>query len=149
MGPVGFALLVVVTVVAFAVAQSFKGEPLVLDKLRITGAFTPNGDGIRDRARIRFRLTRPDRVNVEIVDARGKLVRNLARNRELRDFRFFTFRWAGHTLTGAAAPPGRYRLRVRMLGEDRNLLIGRAIVLSRPRARNGPAQRSGSTEPRA
>lgn len=132
---VGF--LVVATIGAFAYAQRLKREPLVLDRVTLgvptkpgrTGAFTPNGDCVFDNARIRFRITRSDRAYVQIIDPDGELVRTLARDRYLKRYRFFTFHWDGRTETGALASPGRYKLRVVLLDEDRSLRPGGALLL--------------------
>jgi hypothetical protein len=142
LGPVVFALLVLATVGAFAYAQRLKREPLILDKVtfghtlvtpdgrvkRVT-AFSPNDDCLADNARIRFRVTRSDRAKVQIVDPDGRLVRTLARDRFVKRYRFSTFHWGGRTRFGTAAPPGRYKLRVVLLGQDRTLTPGGTLRL--------------------
>src|SRR3954467_14898928 len=94
-GAVVFALLVVVTLAAFAWSQRLKRDPLVLDKVSFVAApvlhpkhpvffsFTPNGDCRYDLIRIRFRVTQSDDAIVQIVKPGGKLVVTLARNRFL------------------------------------------------------------------
>lgn len=130
--PVVFALLAAATLAAFAVAQRLKTEPPLIDKVELSPRFTPNGDGFDDLARIRFRVTRSDRANVQIVSLSGRLVLTLARSRELNDFKCYEFRWDGRNRSGAPAPPGAYRLRVVLLGEDRSLVPTGRIVLRRP-----------------
>jgi hypothetical protein len=127
LAPVAFALLVAATVGAFAYAQHVKREPLILDKVVIGPmtpagdvAFSPNGDGINDYAHIVFRVTRADHATIQILDKRGRLVRTLVRDRYLPPFRIFHFRWNGSTGNGAEAPTGPYRVRVELLGQDRN-----------------------------
>jgi FlgD Ig-like domain len=136
LAPAAFAVLVIATVAAFAVAQRLKREPLVLDKVAIGPmtrhgdvVFSPNGDRIKDRARIKFRVTRSDHATVQILDGRGHLVRTLARDRYLPAFRLFVFRWNGRTGTGARAPTGPYRARVQLLGQDRSLDLNPRIRL--------------------
>ena len=51
-----FALLVCATLGAFFVTQRLKRSPLVVRQRTVTDAFSPNGDGIRERASIRFSL---------------------------------------------------------------------------------------------
>lgn len=159
LGPVVVALLVLATVAAFAYAQRLKREPLILDKVtlghtivtadgrvkRVT-AFSPNGDCLADNARIRFRVTRSDRANVQIVDPDGRLVRTLARNRFVKRYRFSTFRWAGRTRFGTAAPPGRYKLRVVLLGQDRTLTPGGTLRLHAIEARPNGCRRAGKEQ---
>lgn len=151
-----FVLLLVATIAAFAYAQRLKREPLILDKVtlgrtfvtadgrvkRIT-AFSPNGDCRADNARIRFRVTRSDRANVQIVDPDGRLVRTLARNRFLKRYRFSTFHWGGRTKDGEAAPPGRYKLRVILLGQDRTLTPGGTLRLHVLSPRPGGCEHPG------
>jgi hypothetical protein len=128
-----FALLVVATIAAFAWSQRLKRDPLVLDRVTFgepaSRAFTPNRDCRFDRIRIRFRVTRSDRANVQIVKPGGKLVVTLARETYLKRYRFFTFYWDGRVRNDGAAPPGRYKLRVKLLGQDRTLVPGGVMRL--------------------
>lgn len=130
-----FALLVVATVAAFAWSQRLKRDPLVLDRVTFgkpaSRAFTPNRDCRFDRIRIRFRVTRSDRANVQIVKPGGRLVVTLDRDRYLKRYRFFTFYWDGRQRGGGIAPPGRYKLRVKLLEQDRTLVPPGAIRLHR------------------
>jgi hypothetical protein len=139
-----FALLVVATVAAFAWSQRLKRDPLVLDRVTFgtasSRAFTPNADCRFDRIRIRFRVTRSDRANVQVVKPHGKLVVTLAREKYLKRYRFFTFHWDGRVRNDGTAPPGRYKLRVKLLGQDRTLVPGGVMRLHRaPRASSGCA----------
>ena len=135
-----FAALALGTAGAFAVAQRLKGEPLILDKVVFKPAiFTPNADCRRDRGRVRFRLTRSDRARIEIVDLEDRPVRRIEEvlevvdqnrrrvrpvsgRRPLASYRFFVLRWDGRTDRGFLAPPGPYKLRVTLLGQDRELI---------------------------
>jgi hypothetical protein len=128
-----FALLAVATVAAFALSQRLKRDPLVLDRVTFgtpaSRAFTPNRDCRFDRIRIRFRVTRSDRANVQLVKPGGKLVVTLGRDIHLKRYRFFTYYWDGRVRNDGIAPPGRYKLRVKMLGEDRVLVPGGVMRL--------------------
>jgi hypothetical protein len=147
MAPAIFALLVVATVAAFAAAQRLKREPLILDKVTfhplVKGqtVITPNGDGHADLARIRFRLTRSDRGIVQVIDSEDRAVRTftvkvLSRRKRvlerlppgarLPSYKVLAVRWNGRT-GGRPAPTGPYRLRVKLLGEDRTLVPGGRI----------------------
>ncbi len=140
--PVVFALLLLATIGAFAYAQRLKREPLILDKvtfgrafatpngrIKRRTAFSPNGDCLADHGRIRFRVTRSDRAKVQIVDPDGVLVRTLVRKRFLKRYRFATFNWDGRDRYGKQAPPGRYKLRVVLIGQDRALTPGGTLRL--------------------
>ena len=138
-----FALLVLATIAAFAWSQRLKRDPLVLDRVSFAAvprlhpegppvrAFTPNGDCRYDRIRIRFRTTISDRGDVQIVKPGGGLVVTLARDVYLKRYRFHTFYWSGRTRNDGIAPPGRYKLRVKLHGEDRTLVPGGAMRLHR------------------
>jgi hypothetical protein len=134
-GAVVFALLVLVTVAAFAWSQRLKRDPLVIDRVTfgtpLSRAFTPNRDCRFDRIRIRFRVTQSDDAIVQIVKPGGKLVVTLARDRFLKRYHFFTFYWDGRSRYGMPATPGRYKLRVKLLGQDRVLVPPGAMGLHR------------------
>ena len=131
-----FALLVLATIAAFAWAQRVKRDPLVVDRVTfgVQGqhdAFTPNGDCRNDKIRIRFRTTVSDDANVQIVKPGGKVVVTLAREEFLKRYHFHTFYWDGRQRSGGTARPGRYKLRVTLLGEDRVLVLGGTIRVHR------------------
>jgi len=129
-----FALLVLATLAAFAWSQRLKRDPLVLDRVTFVPVprlhpkappvhgFTPNGDCRYDRIRIRFRTTQSDRGTVQVVKPGGKLVLTLARDTYLKRYRFHTYYWDGRIRNDGIATAGRYKLRVKLLGEDRVLV---------------------------
>ncbi|HEY2334978.1 MAG TPA: hypothetical protein VGH58_08230 [Solirubrobacterales bacterium] len=132
-----FALLVLATLAAFAWSQRLKRDPLVLDRVTFVSrwhpprpgakavtarAFTPNRDCRFDRERIRFRVTQSDHATAQVVKPGGKLVITLARDRYLKRYHFFTFYWDGRSRNDGIAPPGRYKLRVKLLGQERTLV---------------------------
>lgn len=150
LAPAVVGLLAIATVAAFAYAQRLKREPLILDKVtfgtrQTHGAFTPNGDCVNDYGRIRFRITRSDHANVQIVDPDGRLVRVLARDRFLKRYRFFVFHWNGRTNERTEAPVGRYKLRLVLLGEDRKLTPGGRLRLHRAARRPNGCRRKEAT----
>lgn len=136
-----FALLVVATVAAFAWSQRLKRDPLVLDRVTfgtaVSRSFTPNGDCRFDKIRIRFRTTISDTGDVQVVRPGGRLIVTLARDTYLKRYSFHTFYWDGRERNDGIAPPGRYKLRVKLLGQDRTLVPGGVMRLhraSRPHA---------------
>jgi hypothetical protein len=146
-----FALLVLATIVAFAWSQQRKRDPLVLDRVSFVAvprtkppvrAFTPNRDCRFDRIRIRFRMTRSDRADVQVVKPGGKLILTLARDAYLKRYTFHTYYWDGRLRSDGIAPPGRYKLRVKMLSEDRTLVPGGVMRLHRspPNKKTGCAK---------
>jgi hypothetical protein len=154
-----FALLVLTTLGAFAWSQRLKRDPLVLDRVTFAAewkpgaqggaprsrAFTPNGDCRFDRIRIRFRVTRSDRAHVQIVKPGGKLVVTLARDTYLKRYRFSTFHWDGRVRDDGVAPPGRYKLRVKLLDQGRVLVPGGVMRLHEaPREPGRGCKRGGA-----
>jgi len=139
-----FALLVLATAAAFAWSQHLKRDPLVIDRVTFGTpghrAFTPNGDCKHDRIRIRFRTTQSDRGTVQIVKPGGRIVLTLARDKYLKRYTFHTYRWAGSERNDGVAPPGRYKLRVKLLGLDRVLVAPGAIRLHRASSAPGQAR---------
>jgi hypothetical protein len=147
-----FALLVLATVAAFAWSQRLKRDPLVLDRVSFRAvpypkgspavrAFTPNGDCRFDRMRIRFRTTVSDRGDVQVVKPGGGLVVTLRRDAYLKRYAFHTFYWDGRTRNDGIAPPGRYKLRVKLHEEGRTLVPGGAMKVHR--RSGGPLRRCG------
>jgi hypothetical protein len=138
-----FALLVLATLAAFAWSQRLKRDPLVLDRVTFVGvprlhphappvsSFTPNHDCRHDRIRIRFRTTQSDRGTVQVIKPGGALVITLARDTYLKRYTFHTFYWDGRTRNDGVAPPGRYKLRVKLLGQGRVLVPPGSIKLHR------------------
>jgi hypothetical protein len=139
-----FAVLVLATLAAFAWSQRVKRDPLVLDRVTLVSpkhlsdqggrppvrrAFTPNDDCRFDLERIRFRVTQSDRGTVQVIKPGGKLVITLARDEYLKRYHFFTYYWDGRTRNDGIAPPGRYKLRVKLLGQERVLVPPGAIRL--------------------
>jgi len=146
-----FALLVLATLAAFAWSQRVKRDPLVVDRVTFVaplrgmpthpgkaaqrGAFTPNGDCRFDLIRIRFRTTQSDRGTVQVVKPGGRLILTLARDVYLKRYTFHTYWWNGYERNGGVAAPGRYKLRVKLLGQDRVLVSPGAIKLHLPASR--------------
>jgi len=135
-----FALLVLATLAAFAWSQRLKRDPLVLDRTSFVAVpilhpkhtvhgFTPNGDCRYDRMRIRFRTTQSDHGTVQVVKPGGRLIVTLDRGVFLKRYHFHTYYWDGRTRNDGTAPPGRYKLRVKLLGQDRVLVPPGTIKL--------------------
>ncbi len=150
-----FALLVLATLAAFAWSQRLKRDPLVLDRVTFAApldlqragdkqvyrpAFTPNADCRFDLVRIRFRTTQSDQATVQVVKPGGKLVITLARDEFLKRYKFHTYYWDGRSRNDGIAPPGRYKLRVKLLDQDRVLVPPGVMRLHRAERRPGEAR---------
>jgi hypothetical protein len=161
LAPAIFALLILATVVAFAIAQRQKRKPLVLDKVTLAPlvhgrtVITPNGDGRADLARVRFRLTRSDHgvvqlinrddqpvrtFTVKIISQKGRVTARIAPGALLPSYKTLGFRWNGRIAGGRPAPSGPYRLQVKLLGEDRTLVPGGRIRVHTLRRGPKPGQ---------
>jgi hypothetical protein len=128
-----FALLVVATVGAFFVTQRLKRAAPVIRHIKLPRYLSPNGDGRKDRAVIKFLLPKSDdRVTVSITDANGDEVRRLAQRRLVRGRHRFV--WDGRGGPGKVLPDGVYYLRVVVSGEGRGTITRRGMQLktSRP-----------------
>ena len=129
-----FALLVVATVAAFFVTQRLKRSTPVVRHVVLPRYISPNGDGRKDRAVIKFRLPKADdRVTVSITDSNGDEVRRLA-DRALGRGRH-RFVWNGRGASGAIPADGFYYLRVVLAGQGRGTITRRGIqlVTARPK----------------
>ncbi|MFL5958113.1 MAG: FlgD immunoglobulin-like domain containing protein, partial [Solirubrobacterales bacterium] len=123
-----FAALVVATVAAFFVTQRLKRSTPLIRHVMLPLYISPNGDGRKDKAVIRFRLPKADdRVTVSITDANGDEVRRLADRRLSRGRHRFV--WNGRDSSAAALPDGFYYLRVVLAGQGRGTITRRGIHL--------------------
>ncbi len=136
-----FALVLLATVAAFAFSQRLKRDPLVVDHVGFTAAgrsLALKGGCRAHRERISFRVTLSDHATVQVIRPGGRLVFTLARDRYLPRYNFFTFYWDGRDRDGRIAAPGRYKLRVKLLAQERDLVLPGTIRL-RPAQRNRTA----------
>jgi hypothetical protein len=107
------AALLVATGTSFLYVESLKLEPSPIRGTRVTKLFSPVCDCGATKARISFRLGKPDVVAVTIVDSSGRTVRDLAASRPMRKAPE-AFYWNGRDNNGARVPDGFYRPRVRL-----------------------------------
>ncbi len=125
-----FAALVLVTAGAFVLTQVLKTEmPVVLRFSVAPIYFSPNGDGVRDRARVGFDLSEKAEVSFSIIDMNGNEVRELVDDRELAGDKRWRFWWDGRDDNGDVVPDGVYRLRVVRRKEGRRLDSFKEVVV--------------------
>ncbi|MBS1889575.1 MAG: hypothetical protein JSU06_20565 [Actinobacteria bacterium] len=129
-----FALLVVATLGAFAYAQRVKRDPLLIDRVEIgpknSNAFVP-GSKCYSHVKLKFRTTTSNQATVQIIRPGGKLVRTLAEDQFLKRYSYHVLHWDGKSDAGAVQPPGRYRVRVLLETEGRELTLPGTIRLKR------------------
>ena len=140
-----FLLLIVATIGAFFAAQRLKHQPPLLRYRASDRAFSPNGDGIKDSARIRFKLPEADDVTVTILDDDGGTVARVARTRYFPEGEV-TLRWDGYTEDGLLAPEDTYSVRVGLRDEGRTNTLPHDVELdlTAPRPRIRPVDAPGS-----
>ena len=123
-----FVLLVGATIGAFFAAQALKRQAPLLRYRASTEAFSPNGDGVKDRAQIRFKLPEAAELTVTILDEDGGIVRRIANN-EYRGEGVQSFAWDGRTDENLVAPQDTYRVRVGFRDEGRTNTLPHEIKL--------------------
>jgi hypothetical protein len=122
-------VLVIATIAAMFVTQRVRRHGLVLDKIKVTETFTPDGDNDADKAVIRFRLTRAETVDITVLDSDDDEVATVAEDEPHSDHKLLRFYWNGFEDDGAAAPPGTYSLRIFLEGRDRTITPSETITL--------------------
>jgi hypothetical protein len=128
-----FGLLVLATFTAFFAAQRLKRVDPLVYSVSIKKYVSPNGDGLRDRARLRFRTKKADVVTVDVIDRSGNVVRTLADHKRLKAG-VHNFQWNGKYAPqprGQAAPvsDGGYRVRITMQRSGRTFVPDRFFVV--------------------
>lgn len=110
---------------------------------RCTPLFDPaSAEGPR-RIEIRFFVRESDGdAFVGIADSHENVVRTLDASVPLAADRAVSYVWDGRADDGELAPPGRYRLRVDLPGEDREMVWPRRIFLT---DRTGGSGGAGAT----
>jgi hypothetical protein len=114
------AALLVATAAAFVVTENLKLTRSPVLGTSVTKEFSPVCDCETDRAIIRFRLRKPDRVSVEIVDG-TEVVRELVREQPERGRVEVT--WDGRDDAGGIVGEGTYRPRVRLVDGRRTITL--------------------------
>lgn len=129
-------VLFAATAFALVANQRLKQAPALVRGVGVSPAFSPDGDGIRDEARISVTPGRRDRITATIVDERGRAVRVLRSERRRAARRRVRFRWDGRAADGRPAPAGTYRVRLALRRRGRTVELRKPIRLERP---GGPA----------
>jgi hypothetical protein len=155
LAPITVGLLFVLTIGAFGLSQRLKREPLVIDRVtfRAVGAgendpkrtvFSPNRDCRRDYMRIRFRTTKSDRADVEIIGPGEIPVRLLAEDRFFKRYREHELIWDGRKDNGNVPRTNTFRVRVTMKDLDRVLYLPGRIRLHSFPARSSNCESPGA-----
>jgi hypothetical protein len=108
------------TAAAFAITQGLKIEPSPILAPHIDKVFSPVCDCNSRVATIRFRLRKPDRVRLDIVNGGGGIVRTLVPGLRLRRGTV-TYTWNGRDDKGHFVPQGDYKPRVHLTDQHRTI----------------------------
>lgn len=128
-----FVCLFAAALVAAAIVAASRTSDLMLEVAEdFPKRFSPDGDGNDDVARLSFfvRESDPD-ARVYIVGRDEAPVRTLDAHVPLEADERVTYTWDGRRNTGTPAPVARYRLRVVLPNEDRDMVFPRRIDLVR------------------
>jgi hypothetical protein len=118
-----FALVVLATFVALGVTQWLKHAPTAVQQLELSPAtLSPGAAGEAGAERIEFHIQHSDRIDVGVIDSRGRIVSTLASQRWLRGYKRLTLTWDGRLENGAYAPAGSYRLRIYLQRRKREVI---------------------------
>lgn len=108
------------TAAAFAVTQGLKIDPSPILAPRIAKVFSPTCDCPTRVAVIQFRLRKPDRVRLQIVDGGGDVVRTLVAGERLRRGTVH-YTWNGRDDDGRFVAEGTYKPRVHLTEQHRTI----------------------------
>lgn len=100
-------VLLAATAVAFATTERQKLEKTPFAVVRVDDGLSPVCRCSTNGATIALRFRRTHVLTVEILDARGHVVRTLAEEHTVRDG-VFAVRWLGRDDTGRRVPDGQY-----------------------------------------
>lgn len=93
--------------------------------------FSPNGDGIYDKASIYVNLSEKVTLSVEIFDSRGNLVKAIYDEKEVNPDEVEAFFWDGKDSKGREVPAGLYFVRVHAVKGEDGWRIVKPVVLLR------------------
>jgi hypothetical protein len=153
LGRVVFAALVIACAAAFFITQRLKHTPTAVQRFERTPRFSPYHSGRHKLEQISFKIAHADRVTVSIVDTKGDVTATLVRGLQVPRYKQISLRWNGRRgtarryaltytasgrsvivphNTGRLAPPGEYRVRVSLRGENRSVLSPWSFTLVAP-----------------
>ena len=119
------AVLLAATGLAFLHTESLKLETSPIRQTRVTKVFSPVCRCDSNKARIAFRLAKPDVLTVTISDSSGRDVRRLATNRPSSGR--VSFLWGGRDARGRVVADGFYRARVRLELQEETFVLPNLI----------------------
>ncbi len=92
-----------------------RGGPL--SQPSATTFFSPDGNGVRDKAEVRFTTRQPERITIDVVTPDDSRVARLLDGTIVDGAR--TVEWDGRNADGETVPEGTYRFRITRAGDER------------------------------
>lgn len=120
--------LLVGSAAAFTRSERLKLEPSPVAKPKFDRRLSPSCGCPHDSAELTLLLRGPERLGVSVVDSDGDHVATLAESQDFPAGRA-SFDWDGRADDGSVVPDGRYRLKVRLENDRRNILIPKTILV--------------------
>ena len=108
--------LLAATAAAFALTQGLKNQPAAIFGTDVDEVFSPVCGCDSATASIAFKLRKPDRLDVSVVDGSDRVVRTIERRREYAQGPV-EIEWDGRDDAGKVLPEGEYQPRVRLRGD--------------------------------
>ncbi len=125
-----FVILFAAALVATGLVVASRSPDLVLEVPVLPSKFSPRGDGKPDVAAITFFVRESDQAaEVSIVGRDLRQTRTLDESVHLSADEPVTYTWDGRMDSGQFAPPGRYRLRVVLPSQERDMVFPKRIRL--------------------
>jgi hypothetical protein len=123
-------VVLVVGLLAGSAAAFAVTERLKLERSPIFGTFVDKFVSPESgrRAKIVFRLRKPERLSLAIVDSNGEVVRELINSNHVRAGRK-KYSWDARDGAGSPVPDGAYKPRVHLAGEHRTIVLPNAIAV--------------------
>jgi hypothetical protein len=110
---------------AFAVTERLKLERSPILGTRVDKVVSPIAE---QPAKISFRLRKPDRVSIAIVDRDRRVVRTLKTSKHFGRG-LHTVEWNGRDDANVPLPPGTYKPRLHLAGAHRTILMPNPIAI--------------------
>jgi hypothetical protein len=120
--------LLVATAAAFAITERLKLTKSAISGTHVSRAFSPTCSCARGHANVRIVLRRADTLDVDVVDAKRKVVAVLLAGQQFRRGEA-KFRWDGRTNIGERVPDGVYRVKIHLRRQHQTIVLPNAIQL--------------------
>jgi len=115
------------TAAAFALTEGLKLEPSPIRSTAVDKVFSPVCDCAQGQAAIHFRLRKADTATIAIVDASGRVVRTIVRQRFPAGA--VDVAWDGRDDAGQLLPEGDYKPRVHLRGAHKTITLPNPITI--------------------